>query len=95
MSATKLFDVTETFALAGGLIVVTDTPVERLETEVRIGDLFEFVRPDGSRFRTPLRGFEMFVPPDPDRGFAFMIGKEFGKTDVPQGTRIFKVGATS
>ena len=71
-------------------------PVEKADRlGLRIGDLVEFVRPDRSRLRTVVRGIEMADPYDPARSFAFMIGNEFSKTDVPLGAEVWKIEAGS
>ena len=87
--------VSETFEIKGrGLIVVTDTPHERLprELRLRIGDPIE-VRSEGRSTRSAVVGIEHCDPRTPKQLFAFMLPRDVAKADVPIGAEVWVVDA--
>jgi hypothetical protein len=88
-----LFRVAQVFALRHGLVVCADIPVSNADSNLRIGDRVEFVRSDGARLQTVVRGIEMADPYDPDRSFAFLVGQELAKSDIELGAEVWRANA--
>lgn len=85
--------VTDTFEIRRrGLVVVTDTPYERLpcDLKLQIGDPVEF-RSGGRVFRSRVEGIEHCDPWNPKQGFAFLLPREAVKADVPLGAEVWAV----
>lgn len=83
--------VADTFEIQGrGLIVATDTPLERLprDLKLKIGDLIEF-RSASRAFRSRVAGIEHCDPWSPKHSFAFLLPREVAKTDVLIGAEIW------
>lgn len=89
--------VADTFEFRGrGLVVTTDTPIERLprDPKIKTGDLVEF-RGAGRIFRSRIVGIEFCDPWSPLRPFAFLLPPLVNKGDVPLGAEIWIVEPVS
>jgi len=93
-------DTGPTFSVAFALLVIgrglvahCDVP-KPTEMPVRAGDPIEFVRPDGSTFRTTVQAIDMAL--DGPQGRSGLLGlrmpPDVQQDDIPPGTRVrFKV----
>lgn len=87
--------VVDTFEIQGrGLVVITDTPYERLprDLKLRIGDPVE-LHSCGRVFRSRVVGIEHGDPWTPKQLFAFLLPREVVKADVLVGAEVWAVAA--
>ena len=90
---THMFDVAETFDIAGrGLVIATNKTFATLDdVVVRIGDSIAIRRSAADDLRTSVVGIEHCDPWTPERIFAFLVPDGITKSDVPIGSQIWSV----
>jgi hypothetical protein len=86
-----LFEVVDSFEIAGRGLVPIPGIVPQGEERFRVGDPLELVRPDGTRLRTHIAGLELFSPMPADHAVALLLPKGLSKLDVPTGTQVWSV----
>jgi hypothetical protein len=83
-----LFKIRDTFWLERiGLVVAVDA--KSADVCLRVGDLLELRRPDGSRLETEVAAIPRVCPNYPERPFSFSLPGGVGKEDVPIGTEVW------
>jgi len=88
----RLIVVGDVFKFRDGTLHFTPTVPFAVADHLRlkVGDNLELRRPDGSIIKTTLLGIDVFSPSHWTVGLS--LGKPLGKSDVPVGTEIWKVG---
>ena len=85
-----LFKICDTFQITNrGLVVATDLKEEDAKAQgirLKVGDILELRRPDGSCVMSRIAGIGMLNPSVPSRLLDFLLSAELGKKDVPVGT---------
>ena len=91
-----LFKICDTFQIANrGLVVATDLKEGDARAKgirLKVGDILELRRPDGSRVMSKIAGIGMLNPYVPNRPLDFLLSAELGKKDVPVGTEAWSSG---
>lgn len=84
----RLLVVEDRFLIKGrGLIVCPG--IELGAEPIRVGDLVELRRPDGTSLRWRIGGVEIAMGAPPDRRAPLMLLQDLGKEDLPVGTEIW------
>jgi len=88
----RLIVVSDVFKFRDGTLHLSPTVPFAVADHFRlkVGNNLELRRPDGSIIKATLLGIDVFSPSNWTVGLS--LGKTLGKSDVPLGTEIWKVG---
>ena len=88
----KLFTIVDSFDISGrGLVVASDQTFRTLgDVDVRIGDVIVLRSSERPDRNTTVHGIEHCDPWSPDRVFAILLPPDVDRSDVPNGTEVWK-----